>query len=157
MDAVRFPHRAWTLLALGALLLPAACGDETSTGPPPEEFPGVWVATESEFVRVASPSARVDLVALGGSVVLVLRPNETFALDLTLPGEPRPWRREGIWFDEGDVLRLEYQVGGGGVNEFDMDWRDNVLRLSGADSWFDFGSGGEAAKWNLRMVKATSP
>ncbi|TVR61401.1 MAG: hypothetical protein EA422_12565 [Gemmatimonadales bacterium] len=149
--------RPLILLAV-LLLLPSlsACGDDERPGPPPQELPGIWVATESEFVSRSPPARTVEIVSLGGSVLLFLRPDGTFALDLTAPGAPAPWRREGIWIDDWDVLRLEYTVGGGGVNEFDMRYRDNVLSLRGADSFYDFGTGGEDARWNLLMVKQPS-
>lgn len=137
------------------LVLPflSACGEGDRPGPPPEQLPGVWIAIESEFVQVAPPRQSVDMVALGGSVTLILRPDGTFVLDVVAPGDTRPWRREGIWIDDWDVLRLEYTAGQMGVNEFDMRWRDEVLILRNADSNWNFGAGSEPAKWNLRMVK----
>jgi len=150
------PGRASALVLLVWLVtLLSACGDDGTTFPNPAELPGVWEAIESEFVQVAPPRQRVDLVALGGSVVLVLWPDRTFTLALTGPDAHAPWEREGVWIPDEDVLRLEYQEGGTGVNEFDMDWRDGVLRLRGGDSLyqFDVDAPPEPAKWNLRLQR----
>jgi len=153
-DRLRVGARVILFLALAPLI--TACGGDGPAGPPPAELPGLWVAIESEFVLRSSPSERVEIVALGGAVILGLRRDGSFFLSLTLPGEPRPWGREGTWISEGDVLRLEFDSGG--QQEFDMDWRDDILRLTKGHVLFDFGTGRpEEAEWNLRLVKQASP
>jgi hypothetical protein len=148
----RIIMRSSEIVLLVTLVLCGGCSSDTA-GPAPEALAGTWVATSAEFVRVASPAMAVDVIPLGGSLVLTLAANGTFTVDFAMPGDP-VWSRGGSWEGSFDVLTLRYTSGGSGINEFDMTLSGNTLTLRGADVDFAFvGDHVEPAKLNLVLVR----
>ena len=143
--------RGWAAaLAVGAAV---ACGG--SSGPSPQTLAGTWGATKAELVKASSASTKVDIVAKGGSVLLVLRDNKSFNLTFSEPGEPVQ-DMSGVWSSSTDVLTLAYTSGPfSGEMQFDMSLSGSTLSLLGADTGYDFDDDGvdEPAKVNLTMVK----
>jgi hypothetical protein len=132
-----------------------ACGDK-DTGPSPDELAGTWIATKAEFVSVATPSLKFDLIARGATVSLVLTASKTFTLTITPPGEPE-LKSLGNWSTlEGDELKLTFSSGSmQGAMNFDMGLSGDTLTLAGADYQFDIDDNGtvESVKFNLTMAR----
>jgi len=143
--------RGWFVgLAVGAGV---ACGGDGGAGPSPQSLVGTWGATKAELVMVSNPSTKVDLVAMGGTVQLVLTTANTFTLTVSMPGEPLE-QSGGTW-SSGDVLTLTYTSGRSGNQQFDISLSGNTLTLTGADTDYDFDDDGvyEAAKVNLALLR----
>jgi hypothetical protein len=143
-------------VALAALLAGAgACGGGDSNGPSEESLVGTWVAAKAEFVSVANPSLKVDLIGLGGSIRLVLSSGHQFTLTIKPPGGAEE-QSTGTWNSSGDEFVLRFAAGPLiGDMAFDVSLSGNTLTLTGADAEFDVdGQGGdEPAKLNLTMIR----
>lgn len=146
-----FKRECLVALAVGAA---AACGG--GGGPSPESLTGSWSATKAEIVQVSSPSTKVDLVAMGGTLSLVLTAAKTFTLTVSIPGEPVE-QAKGTWSSSSDVLTLTYSLPGPpyGEMQFDMSLSGSTLTLLGASMSYDFNDDGveEDGKANLTLVR----
>ena len=141
------------LLLLPALLF-AACGDDDSTGPVNDGLVGTWDATVIQLTSVADPGEAVELVSQGASGRLVLQADGGFGLSVGVPGEPTEFGN-GDW-SSTDVLTLDFGEGDiQGTWQFDIDLNGNTLRLTGADTEWDFDDDGseDPAKLNLTLVR----
>lgn len=138
--------RVWWL---GVAAMAVACSDDT--GPSEGELTGSWLATKVELVSVANPATKIDLVALGATVRLVLAASNTYTLTLIVPGEPQEVQT-GTWSASKDVLTLSDSDGD---QQFDMSLNGNTLILTGASGEFDFNDDGvdEAATVNVTLVR----
>ena len=147
---MRTLKRTW-LMGLATTALSLACGGGNGTGPSPETLTGTWQATKAEMVSQANPATKVDLVALGGQVRLVLTGSKTFTLTVSMPGDPDEITT-GSWSSSVDLLTLAYASG---AWQFSMTLSGDPLTLSGADAEYDFNDDGqdEPAKINLVMVR----
>ncbi len=143
------------LLMLPALLF-AACGDDDdSTGPVNNDLVGTWDATVIQLTSVADPGTVVELVSQGADGRLVLQADGGFGLSVGIPGEPTEFGN-GDW-SSTDVLTLDFGEGDiQGRWQFDIDLNGNTLRLTGADTEWDFDGNGteDAAKLNLTLVRS---
>ena len=139
------------ILAALVILVFGSCKD-SSTGPSPQGLTGTWQATKAEYVSVANPSTKVDIVAQGSTVTLVLD-TSTFTLTITDPGKA-PKVTTGTWTSTTDTMTLEPSGMSGGWT-FDMTLSGNTLTLSGANVLFDFGGTGtvQDAKLNLVLTR----
>ncbi len=136
------------VLAALAILAVAGCKDST-TGPSAQGLQGSWRATKAEFTSVANPSTKVDIVAQGSTVTLVLAAS-TFTLTITDQGQS-PKVTAGSWTSSMDTMTLKPS----GVSfdwTFDMNQSGNTLTLSGANVNFDFGADGTMEEAKLNMV-----
>lgn len=132
--------RVAVVALVAAAVLSGACGSSdggsgSPTGPSGSTLAGTWKATRAEFVGVANPSQRVEVVALGVSVTLVLTSGGTFTLTIVEPGVP-PEVTNGSWTSSSDTLRMTP----GGMSwswEFDMNLSGSTLALSNATFEFD--------------------
>lgn len=150
--------RRFHLVALVAVLLTPSCGSDT-TGPPPETLIGAWNATSVALVSMADPTVRIDLVTdLGAAVTLELEPDNDFTLTLAYTGpEPGgPWGMSavvtGTW-TATDVLTL--QTSPTSQWQFEIDLEGDTLRLTEADTSFDFDEDGtpEDADLSLDLIR----
>jgi len=142
------------LLMLPALLF-AACGDDDSTGPANNDLVGTWDATAIQLTSVEDPGTVVELVSQGANGRLVLQADGGFGLSVGIPGEPTEFGN-GDW-GATDVLTLDFGEGDiQGRWQFDIDLNGNTLRLTGADTEWDFDQDGteDAAKLNLTLVRS---
>ncbi len=131
-----------------------ACGSDKGTGPAPSGLAGVWRASKAEYVSAANSSTKVDVVALGGTLVLTLTSAGTFNVASTSPGEPAiSWA--GTYSASVDMISFNVTSGFAGTMEFDMTLNGNTLTLTGADSEFDFNGDDapEEAKLNLVLAR----
>lgn len=134
---------------MAALLVAAtACGGDDN-GPSGDDLVGTWQASKLELVSVANPATKVELIASGGTLVLVLNEAKTFSMTQTVPGSPDEVTT-GTWSASIDVLTLTY---GMGTYQFDMVLSSNTLTLTGADGSYDFNGDDtdEPAKINLTL------
>ena len=141
------------LLLLPALLF-IACGDDDPTGPVNDDLVGTWDATVIQLTSVADPGEAVELVSQGATGRLVLQADGGFGLSVGVPGEPTEFGN-GDW-SSTDVLTLDFGEGDiQGTWQFDVDLNGNTLRLTGADTEWDFDDDGseDPAKLNLTLVR----
>jgi len=125
------------------------CGS-SSTGPSPASLHGTWNATQAQLKSTVSAS-QVDLVTMGGTVVLVLDPAGTFTLTITMPGQPVDVRA-GTW-SSSDILTLHFTSGWSGEWQFDLALNGDTLTLTGAHTDYDYGNGMEDCRLNLVMAR----
>ena len=76
-----------------------ACSD--STGLDPDDIAGTWVASVRVFTNPANTSQTADIMALGGSFMLVLNADGSFITELTGDATLPKWGRERLELDPG--------------------------------------------------------
>jgi hypothetical protein len=128
-------YRRSLVTAVAAAALSLACGGDGS-GPSPDSFAGTWDATKYEFTNVANTSEKVDVIALGATLVVVLNADETYEATATPPGGA-PEVTTGTWHASSDVFTIR-ETGISGEMQFDYHRSGNTLTLSGASDEFDF-------------------
>jgi hypothetical protein len=140
-------------LSVGLALV--ACGDGDNGPGPSQPMVGFWQATKLEFVSVATPTVKIDAVALGGSLSIQLNASGTCTWTSAFPGEPAE-SFTGTWEGSLDVLTMRWSEGGY-TQEYQFDWTisGSTLTLVGADASFDFNDDGteEPAKLNVILVR----
>jgi hypothetical protein len=141
------------IILAGAVLGGAACHGDGGTGPSPASLTATWQATKAEFVNIANSSNKVDLVATGGSVVLVLTEGKTWTMTIRAPGDPDDVRN-GTWSSSTDVLTLAFSGSFSGEMQFDMSLSGNTLTLSGGHTPFDVNGDGSDEETTLTLVLA---
>jgi hypothetical protein len=142
------------LLMLSALLFASCGGDDDSSGPPDSDLVGTWDATSIELTSVANPGTVVELISQGANGRLVLQSNGDFGLSVGIPGEPTEFGN-GTW-GATDVLTLSFGEGDiQGTWQFDIELNGDSLRLTGADSEWDFDDDGteDPAKLDLALTR----
>jgi hypothetical protein len=126
------------LIIAAAILVAVGC--QSSTGPEdPEGFLGTWNATKAEYTRVANTSTKVDIVAGGSTVVLLLNAT-TFTLTITDPGES-PVVAGGTWSASTDIVTMTWTSGSSGESQFEYTLSGDNLTLSGGHMLYDFTPG----------------
>jgi hypothetical protein len=145
---MRVMRQGYLIGAVSAVAI--GCGGDSS-GPSTESLAGSWRATKVEISSVANPTVKVDLVAQGGTVRLVLTEAKTFTLTVAIPGQPDDVTT-GTWSSSVDVMTLQYPSGSW---QFEMTLSGSSLILEGADSEFDFNGDDqdEPAKTNLVLTR----
>lgn len=140
-----------SLIVMLVAALAAACGGGGS-GAAPAELVGSWGATRLEFVSAAAPTTRVEVIAQGASLTVVLSEGGTFEETLQVPGEPDE-DRSGAWSASSDILTLTYSPTSS--MQFGYTLAGDTLTLGGADGEFDFDDDGsdEAAKVNVTLTR----
>jgi len=113
---------------------------------------GTWRATRAEYASATNSSLRVEVVAQGTSLTLVLD-SGSFVLTITDPGHT-PRVTTGSWTSSRDTMTLAPS----GVSfswVFDMNLSGSTLTLTGGSVEFDFNADGsyEQAKLNLTLVR----
>jgi hypothetical protein len=140
------------VIGIAALAGFLACGDG-GTAPNPDELAGTWDGTKVEFINEANPAQRVDVIAAGGSYVLVLQSAGSYQGTLTVPGEA-PMVATGTWSASADIFTMN-ETGTSGDMQFDYSRSGATLTLSGANTDWDFNDDGvdEPAKVTVVLVK----
>ncbi len=144
-------HLGITILIVGSLVIGAGC--KGSTTPPDEDsFIGTWRATKAEFVSSANPATKLDVVAQGGTVTLVLE-TTTAVLTINEQGE-EPVVYNATWSASSDVLTLSWTGGTLGEAQFDFVLDGDNLTLEGGHVPYDFTEGSpEEAILGLILVR----
>jgi hypothetical protein len=128
-----------------------ACGG--SDTPSLESLSGIWTANRLEYVSVANPTIKVELIAAGATATLNLNDNGQYAATVTLPGQ-QPETILGTWSYTGDTLTLR-ESGSSGDMTFDLSLGNDVMTLTGADAEYDFDDNGvdEPATLNIQLER----
>jgi hypothetical protein len=144
--------RRLTLIGVAAAI-GISCGDGGG-GPSTSELLGTWNATRAEFVSMANPATKAEIVAAGGTVQLVLEQTKAFTFTITTQGDP-PWVLGGAWSVSSDVLTLTYTSGLLGESQFDISLSGDVLTLTRGHVGFDFDGNGvrEEAMMNMDLAR----
>ena len=115
-------------------------------------FVGTWNATKAEFVSIANPTTKQDIVAGGATLTLVLS-TSTFVFTITDPGQA-PKVATGTWSVSSDTFTLTWSTGFAGESQFDFVLNGDRLTLTGGHLPFDFTVGNfEEALLNLILVR----
>lgn len=152
-------HSKRALLLAAVAIVGVCCGGgsggsspTTPSNPTSQGLPGTWRATKSEFVSAANSSVRVDIVAQGSTVTLVLDA-AAFTLTIKDPGQI------------GNVTTGSYRTSTDTMTmtpanmpfswQFDMNLSGNTLTLTGGSVEFDFNADGsmDQAKLNLTLTR----
>jgi hypothetical protein len=127
------------VLSLIILSVALGLGCKGSTAPDEDSLKGTWRATKAEFTSLANPATKADVVALSGTVTLVL--NETTAvLTITKSGESARVYNAN-WTSSVDMLSLTWTAGTSGESQFDFTLDGDHLSMEGGHMPFDFTSG----------------
>jgi hypothetical protein len=139
----------------GIALAAPGCTEEDGgngpVGPSPTGLPGTWRATRAEYSIRATPNVKVEVVARGTSIVLVLDAAGTFTLTSTDPGAP-PETIAGTWSASIDVLTLRGPAVG--ESQFSFDLGGNTLTLTGGHMLYDVDGDGVDDEASLTMTLA---
>jgi hypothetical protein len=141
------------LVAVTALCGGCGGGDGssfTSASQATETLAGSWRATKAEFTNRSNTSQRVDIVAQGSVVVLVLEQGGAFQLSITDPGQQGNVL-SGTWSASRDVLTIR-QTGQTGETQFDMSSSGSTLALDGGHILFDVNADGAGEECVLNMT-----
>jgi hypothetical protein len=140
------------LIFLATVAFLSVPGCKSSTGPDTDDLVGTWLATKAEYVKIADSNAKVDIIAAGSTLSLVLS-SSTFVLTVTDPASD-PVISNGTWSKSIDTLTLVPTTGWLGESQFDMTLSTNHLTLTGGHMPFAFTPGNpEEAILNLNLVK----
>jgi hypothetical protein len=142
--------------ALGVAVLVAAagsCSKKSPTAPSAGGLPGTWRATMAEFIDRSNPGVRIEVIARGVSIVLVLVDGGSFTLTTTVPGVA-PEVETGTWTSSSDVLTLR-RAGTSGDTQFDMTLSGDTLTLRGGHVLFDVDDDDvdEEAELNMTLAR----
>lgn len=142
------------LYFFAAAALMGVAGCKSGTGPDTDDLIGTWQATKAEYVSVADSNIKVDIIAEGSTLSLVLS-SGTFVLTITDPGPGTdPVVANGTWSKSIDTLTLVPATGWFGESQFDMSLSGVTLMLTGGHIPFSFTPGNpEEAILNLILVK----
>ena len=147
------PGRRLAPSILVAMLIMAtltSCKDKT-TAPKPEELAGTWTATKAEYVGKTSGS-RVDLVAAGGVVTLLLEADGSYVY-VEIPSGASPDTTRGAWNASADVMEMTRQ-GAAYAVMFDLSFSGNALGMTGGDVLHEFSPGvPEESDLNLAFTR----
>jgi hypothetical protein len=136
---------------LAAIAVIGAAGCKSGSGPEDEAgLIGTWRATQAEFVSAANSNTRVDIIAQGSTLTLLLE-TTNFTLTIDDPGAD-PNVTTGTWSASKDVLTLT-PSGASGNTQFDMTQSGNNLTLRGGHVQFAFDDTSEEAILNMVLVR----
>jgi Lipocalin-like domain len=144
--------RTKVAVILVGLVALVAGGCKDSTGPSAQSLIGTWHATKAEYVSIANPTTKVDIIATGSTLTLVLS-SSNFVLTITDPGA-NPVVSNGTWSSSIDEMTLVPTTGWFGESQFDMSLSGNQLTLTGGHLPHAFTPGNpEDAILNLILVR----
>lgn len=138
------------LLVAGAAI--AACGGDGGSGPSPSQLAGSYNVTKCEYVSTTGLGTE-DLIPAGGTGTLVLTTDSLYLTVTPASGPPvvltATYEIDGI-----DLMRVT-PAGASWYWAWDMTFTGNTLKLTGADSEYDFNNDGfgEPAHWNVTATR----
>ena len=143
--------RQIVFLILVACAIIGAAGCKSSSSPEDEAgLIGTWRATQAEFLSAADSNMRVDIVAQGGTLTLLLEA-ASFTLTIDEP-DAEPDVTTGTWTSSSDTLTLT-PTGASFNVQFDMTRSGNTLTLRGGHVEFDFHGTPEEAILNMVLTR----
>jgi hypothetical protein len=143
-------RKAALIVIVALAFLAAASCKGTSTTPSFQAPVGTWQATSAEYVSVANPSQRVNIVSQGATVTLVLE-TSTFTLTISNPGES-PTVTTGSATYTSDTMTLA-PSGTSFTWVFNMTLSGKGMTLSGAHVQFDFSGTMEEATLTMVLTR----
>ena len=145
--------RAFPLVLLAAAALNGSCGGSdsgfTNATQATETLVGSWRATKVEYTNRSNTTQKLDIVARGSTVTLVLEGGGTFRLTIADPGLAGNVV-SGTWTATRDVLTI-VTTGQNGETQFDMTLSGSTLALNGGHVLFDVNSDGAGEECVLEM------
>ena len=138
--------------AIGSLLLAAslgACSD--STGLDPDDIAGTWVASVWVFTNPANTSQTADIMALGGSFMLVLNADGTFTSTIQEPGDDLPDVDTGTYEVVGSLITIA-ESGQGSPTGFQAVRNGDSMTLTTSGEDFDWDDDGQDDPASMRLV-----
>ncbi|MBL8986598.1 MAG: hypothetical protein JNJ80_10025 [Gemmatimonadetes bacterium] len=141
-----------TLQIIGLAVGFGACGSHEPSGPSNDEIFGTWHATQVEYVSTTG-GQRVDLIARGGSAVLVLGSDMSGTYSYQPPGGSVELRTF-TWSRDGENITWLY--GPGNDDNFKLSTTGGLLRFShNGTKAFDCDGDGtqEPAAWTLTFAR----
>jgi hypothetical protein len=136
-------RRAMLILAVAAT---ASCGGDEGGGGSPASpstvatLTGSWKATRAEFVSASNSGLRVEVCAMGTTLMLTLESGGTYTQKITDPGQAGQ-TTTGTWSASKEVLTLK-PTGMSGETQFDMTLNGATLTLSNGHVLFDVNGDG---------------
>jgi hypothetical protein len=143
-------RKAALIIIIALAFLAAASCKGTSTSPTLQAPTGTWQCTRAEYVSVADPSQRVNIVSEGATVTLVLEAS-TFTFKISYPGED-PTVTTGSWTYTSDTMTLA-PSGTSFTWVFNMTLSGKGMTLSGAHVQFDFSGTMEEATLTMVLTR----
>ncbi len=138
--------------AIGTLLLAAALGAcSDSTGLEPNDLAGTWVASVGVFTNPANTSQTADIVALGGSFMLVLSADGTFTSTIQEPGDDLPDIDTGTYEVVGSLITIA-ESGQGSPTEFQAVRDGDSMTLTTSEEEYDWNDDQVDDAANMRIV-----
>jgi hypothetical protein len=146
--------RALPVVLLAAAALNGGCGGNdsgfSSASQAAETLVGSWRATKAEYTNRSNASQKVDIVARGSIVTLVLEAGGAFRLTIVDPGQAGNVV-SGSWTASRDVLTIRV-AGQNGESQFDMALSASTLALTGGHQLFDVNDDGTGEECVLDMA-----
>jgi hypothetical protein len=139
-------QRLARVLLFVAAVIAAACGGGSDNGTPSVSpstqatLTGSWKATRAEFVSASNSSVRVEIVAQGTTLTLVLDSAGTYTQKIVDPAQAGQ-TTTGTWSASQDTLTLK-PAGITGNIQFDMTLNGATLTLTGGHVSFDVNGDG---------------
>ena len=153
---MRTLHSMATLSLAAAAMVACGGGDEAPTT---DELAGTWTATKSEYAS-STGLGTVDIVASGGTTVLVLRADKTYTFTVALPGGGAPLVSSGTYEVNGIDELIITPGGSGPFFPWAFTLSGSALHLEGNTGnsliyGYDFnGDGtGDSAHWTADFTK----
>ncbi len=138
--------------AIGSLLLAAALGAcSDSTGLDSDDIAGTWVASVWVFTNPANTSQTADIMALGGSFMLVLNADSTFTSTIQEPGDDLPGVDTGTYEVVGSLITIA-ESGQGSPTAFQAVRNGDSMTLTTSEEDFDWDDDGQDDPASLRLV-----
>ncbi len=138
--------------AIGSLLLAAALGAcSDSTGLEPNDLAGTWVASVWVFTNPANTSQTADIVALGGSFMLVLSADGTFTSTIQEPGDDLPDVDTGTYEVVGSLITIA-ESGQGSPTEFQAVRDGDSMTLTTSEEEYDWNDDQVDDSASMRIV-----
>ncbi len=138
--------------AIGSLLLAAAVGAcSDSTGLDPDDIAGTWVASVWVFTNPANTSQTADIMALGGSFMLVLSADGTFTSTIQEPGDDLPDIDTGTYEVVGSLITIA-ESGQGSPTEFQAVRDGDSMTLTTSEEEYDWNDDQVDDAANMRIV-----
>ena len=138
--------------AIGSLLVAAALGAcSDSTGLDPDDIAGTWVASVWMFTNPANTGQTADIMALGGSFMLVLNADSTFTSTIQEPDADLPDVDTGTYGIVGSLITIA-ESGSGSPTEFSVVRNGDSMTLTTSEENFDWDDDGTDDLASLRLV-----
>ncbi len=139
-----------TTLSLLALTTPVLIGCGDATGLDPVELAGTWNAIEYRFTNPANTAQTVELIALGGSLSILIRADSSYTATIQEPGDV-PETRRGTVEIRGDTLTIS-ESGQGSPTPYMARRSGDTLTMTTSDEDFDFDQDGTDDPADVRIV-----